>query len=150
MNKIVKNGVHPGFVEIIKQLSPDEAKILRYMKTNTTIPTITLRYEDSKGTYIEVIKNFSLVGEYSKCESPFETAMYFDNLIRLGLLYDADGMSSLTDEAHYHPLTNHSYITAYYNDEIAKKRGFEKAKFQKSWVSLTEFGKSFCEVCITF
>lgn len=29
MNKVVKNGVHPGFVEIIKQLSPDEAKILR-------------------------------------------------------------------------------------------------------------------------
>ena len=25
MNKVVKNGVHPGFVEIIKQLSPDEA-----------------------------------------------------------------------------------------------------------------------------
>ena len=31
MNKVVKDGVHPGFVEIIKQLSPDEAKFLKYM-----------------------------------------------------------------------------------------------------------------------
>ena len=31
MNKVVKNGVHPGYVEIIKQLCPDEAKILRHI-----------------------------------------------------------------------------------------------------------------------
>lgn len=31
MNTVVKNGVYPSYVEIIKQLSPDEAKILRYI-----------------------------------------------------------------------------------------------------------------------
>lgn len=36
MTSIVKNGVHPGFVDIIKQLSPDEAKILRYFATKTS------------------------------------------------------------------------------------------------------------------
>ena len=40
MNKVVKDGVHPAFVEIIKQLSPDEAKILRYMSIFSSVPTI--------------------------------------------------------------------------------------------------------------
>ena len=44
MNKVVKNGVHPGFVEIIKQLCPDEAKILKYIMHKETIPIITLTY----------------------------------------------------------------------------------------------------------
>ena len=62
MNKVIKNGVHPGFVEIIKQLSPDEAKILKYINSHKTIPTITLRYEDDNGSGIDIIKNFSNVG----------------------------------------------------------------------------------------
>ena len=40
MNETMKDGIHPAFVEIIKQLSPDEAKILRYMSSNTIIPTM--------------------------------------------------------------------------------------------------------------
>lgn len=63
MDKFTKEGIHPGFVEIIKQLSSDEAKILRYMHLRTTLPIITLRFEDEKGAGFDVIKNYSDVGE---------------------------------------------------------------------------------------
>ena len=72
MNKIVKDGVHPAYVEIVKQLSPDEAKILCYMREYTTVPIITLRRENEKGEGVEIIKNFSNIGELSHCEHPFE------------------------------------------------------------------------------
>lgn len=48
MNKVVKNGVHPGFVEIIKQLSPDEARLLKQFKIETIVPTITVRLKMKK------------------------------------------------------------------------------------------------------
>lgn len=109
MNKVVKDGVHPAYVEIVKQLSPDEAKILCYMRNHTTVPTITLRRENDKGEGIEIIKNFSNIGELSKCEHPFEVNKYFNNLIRLGLL-EGSTLSSLTNKWLYEPLKTHIYV----------------------------------------
>lgn len=149
MNKVVKNGVHPGFVEIIKQLSPDEAKILKYMKSNSTMPTITLRYEDENGSGIDIIKNFSNVGELSKCERPNEVAKYFDNLIRLGLLTSAESMSSLTDKSLYEPLKNHRWVIPHSTDDKAKQKGFAKVNFGESFVELTSYGRSFCDICLS-
>ena len=61
MNSVVKNGVHPGFVEIIKQLSPDEARILRYFTFQRIVPTISLRMMAETGGYITILKDFSNV-----------------------------------------------------------------------------------------
>jgi len=149
MNKVVKNGIHPGFVEIIKQLSPDEAKILKYMHMHSSIPTITLRYEDKNGGGIDAIKNFSNIGEITNCEMPDNAPMYFNNMVRLGLLYDADGMSSFTDKTHYDPLKKHPKITNYAKNDIAKAKGFEKFNFSESIIGLSEYGKRFCEICIS-
>lgn len=147
MNKIVKNGVHPGFVEVIKQLSPDEAKILRYLSMNTVISTITLRYENDKGAGIEVIENFSNVGEVVGCESPFEINKYFDNLIRLGLVKNA-GWSSLADKSEYEPLKNHPHVQLHV-DNLANQGGeYTKIKFRESYMSLTDFGDAFCDICL--
>jgi len=149
MNKVVKNGVHPGFVEIIKQLSPDEAKILRYMNYgHSTIPTISLRYEEAEGGGVAIMHNFSVVGELAQCEFPHETAKYFDNLCRLGLLDDVKGMSSLTDKKLYEPLKNHYRIMSLATVEQAKAKGYEKYNFEESIVRLTAYGKSFCSICL--
>lgn len=148
MNKVVKNGVHPGFVEIIKQLSPDEAKILKYMKSNTTIPTITLRYVRNAGGGIDIIKNFSDVGELASCENPEDVNIYFDNLIRLGLLIDSGGVASLTDKTRYEPLKKHKTITSNVSDIAVKFLGFDKTSFEEGYVSLTSYGKKFCSICL--
>ena len=148
MNKVVKNGVHPGFVEIIKQLSPDEAKILKYIRAHTTIPTVTLRYENDDGSGIDIIKNFSDIGEKSGCEIPQDIAKYFDNLVRLGLIISADGLSSLTDKAQYDPLKNHRWIKPHATTEKANSRSFTKYNFNESFVEITAYGKSFCSICL--
>ena len=148
MNKVIKNGVHPGFVEIIKQLSPDEAKILKYINSHKTIPTITLRYEDNNGSGIDIIKNFSNVGEISGCENPQDIAKYFDNLVRLGLIISADGLSLLTDKAQYDPLKNHRWIKPHATTEKANSRSFTKYNFNESFVEITAYGKSFCSICL--
>ena len=110
MDSVVKNGVHPGFVEIIKQLCPDEAKLLRYLSHIPTVPTVTLRYENEKGEGIEVVKNFSNIGDLTSCEDSFSICVYFDNLIRLGLLKESPPYSSLIDKNLYEPLKEHYYF----------------------------------------
>lgn len=147
MNEVVKNGVHPGFVEIIKQLCPDEAKILRYFSTHTVIPTVTLRYENGRGEGIDVVKNFSNVGELTQCENPFEVNKYFNNLIRLGLL-ESSQASFLTDGKLYEPLINHGYIQAKTDKSVLQVSKFKEVNFKKGYICLTDFGKSFCGVCL--
>lgn len=147
MNKVVKNGVHPGFVEIIKQLSPDEAKILRFFSSCAIVPTITLRCVNEEREGYDIVRNFSNVGELTKCEYPFETGKYFDNLVRLGLLKNAT-LASLTNKALYEPLKNHQYIESQIKTIEHQTPPFNKPKFEESYISITDFGKSFCEICL--
>lgn len=147
MDKFTKEGIHPGFVEIIKQLSSDEAKILRYMHLRTTLPIITLRFEDEKGAGFDVIKNYSDVGELINCVVPHNIGLYFDNLQRLGLI-SIDNTVALLDKNLYAPLKNNEYIL----DEMkqAKDRPDQnKAVLKEGVVVLSDYGKAFCKACVT-
>lgn len=148
MNKVVKDGVHPGFVEIIKQLCPDEAKILKYISIYGTIPVITLRGKTESGGIVELIKNFSNIGEITACEMPFEIHRYFDNLFRLGLIDKNEPGMLLKDEAQYTPLINNSYITSVAEMEINSQSTCVETEIDKGYVSLTSFGTAFCVVCL--
>ncbi len=150
MNSVVKNGVHPGFVEIIKQLSPDEAKFLKYMKTHTTIPTIGLHYEheDYKKGFVEIVKEFTNVPELAGCEQKYNGEQYIDNLVRLGLLVRETG-NSFTDKARYESLKNDPAFAKYNDAEIAKQYGFDKCKIVEHIVRLTVFGEKFCSICLS-
>ena len=149
MNSVIKKGVHPGFVEIIKQLSPDEAKVMKYFSTHRTVPTITVRYELKSGGGVDIVKNFSDVGEKTGCEQPLDINMYFDNLIRLGLLASSSGLSSLTNKELYAPLKNHPVIEAYMDEEKIKGTHYEKGSVEEGFMSLTDFGEAFCNICLT-
>lgn len=147
MDKFTKEGIHPGFVEIIKQLSSDEAKILRYMHLRTTLPIITLRFEDEKGAGFDVIKNYSDVGELINCVALHNIGLYFDNLQRLGLI-SIDNTVALLDKNLYAPLKNNEYIL----DEMkqAKDRPDQnKAVLKEGVVVLSDYGKAFCKACVT-
>ena len=146
MNKVVKNGVHPGFIEIIKQLSPDEAKILYFFSFKKIIPTISFRLKNSKGEHIAIQNNFSDIGEQIQCEKPYDIPMYFDNLIRLGLL-EASSNEYLTDKSRYEELKANPYI----KDLVAKTpttQEFNITDFAEGFMRITDFGRAFCNICL--
>ena len=148
MNNSVKDGVHPGFVEIIKQLCPDEAKIMHYMKHYGVLPIISVRHENKKGGGIDRILNFSNVGELVQCEYPLKVSEYFDNLSRLGLINNHGELSSLTEKRLYEPLKNHSYIKEQLDEKLLQGSEYNKARIVESFLSITSFGKAFCKACI--
>lgn len=149
MNASVKDGVHPSFVEIIKQLSPDEAKLLKALYEFSIIPVITVRYNNENGDGISVLKNFSNLGDLTGCEHSNDTEKYFDNLARLGLAELAGSQYKMASTEKYLPLKNHSIVREKMNvPDSYKNVGFSTVKTYDSCVSITAYGKSFCDICL--
>lgn len=78
MQKDKKWEVHPRFVDIIKQLSPDEAKIIRKMCSIKRMAVVTLNATNNEHTQICVISNYSLIADKANCENPNNVAMYIN------------------------------------------------------------------------
>lgn len=148
MNKVVKDGVHPAFVEIIKQISPDEAKILRYMSIFSSVPTISLRAENKDQSGITVINCFSNIGELMKCEKPYDIGKYFDNLERLGVIRRSGAFESFTDKSIYEPLKSHEFIK---EKEHSIQNSLDRniPNILEGFVEITSFGRAFCDTCVT-
>jgi hypothetical protein len=151
MDKNTANGAHPAFVEIIKQLTPDEAKMVALFKPNRAFPLLNVRViykddpEQKKGGRAR-LSHFSLLGEEAGVEFVNLTPAYLDNLCRLGL---ADYLSSgihYTSPGVYDLLENHPNI-------LALKKEIEadpelQCDFERTGLSITELGKQFAKVCV--
>lgn len=141
MNSEKANSVHPSYVEIIKQLAPDEAKILNHLKGNH-FPTINVISQGNNG-HSPVLENFSNIAFKAGCELPGNVISYLENLNRLGLI-NLYSNGSLTDETLYSDLEIHSVTK--HALELGDLLG--KSKITRSHAAMTMFGKHFYESCI--
>lgn len=87
MNKNMDRLVHPAFPSIIQQLTPDEAKILRYISKQNSPQIVHQRMRNNQLLKKSIAADESLkqIGELSQIEFPHEIDLYCDNLIRLKL-----------------------------------------------------------------
>lgn len=145
MNKDTKSSVHPSFVDIIKQLTPDEAKLLQAIKdTGGYLPLIDLQLKlgPDRG-HVKVLSNYTNICN-SICENPLNVSAYIENLDRLKLICILEDIH-LTDKNRYVPLENDQYILAYKQAPLSEEESFNIK--QKSFY-VTSFGKSFIKTCI--
>ena len=87
MQKDTKDLVHPSFVEIIKQLSPADAKMLSLLANdlspdNSTYPLINIIAKDEENRWVSVSENVI----DSKYHSSDNYSLSIDNLNRLNLI----------------------------------------------------------------
>src|SRR5690625_2729206 len=140
-NEDTSDNTHPSFVEIIKRLNSDEAKILNYIK-GRHFPTLHV-VSRKNGSQSPIMMNFSDISFKAKCELPDKIHSYLDNLNRLGLI-QLNNEGSLTDKSLYsdlekHPITKHSVMLA---DSLGK------SKIIQSHAQSTMFGINFYNSCI--
>ena len=150
MNEVVKNGVHPGYVGIINQLSPDEAKILRYMSAHNRIATVNLVIVYEPGGRVPYLNDFTDILQTVGCEYPLESEKYVDNLVRLGLLRRSVN-EWLVDKSRYESIKNNPYLTqlkAGAEKALLGAENYKKLDIEERFVDLTSYGKSFCAVCL--
>ena len=143
---------HPAFVEIIRQLTPDEARVAQLFADQEDFPVVSLysRHPSEKKyrtgfTGDEVVRNFSLLGYEASCDHPEFTPRYIDNLCRLRLS-DLSDTSSLADKSQYDPLQNHSDLEE--EKRAIKAREDRTVAFRRKTLFVTDFGEQFCEACV--
>lgn len=142
------SNVHPSFVEIIKQLSPQEALLLKSLSETKSFPEIcyfdsvsTAKYitsgyakpmsgvYDSAFTYSEIDEKFSLVAQQYVDEKNIQTAL--DNFKRLNLVeVDSHTEQTFTDSKHH------------INEEISLQVALNEV------LRFSSFGISFVRTCI--
>jgi hypothetical protein len=145
MDSAVANTAHPSFVEIIRQLTPDEAKIITVLNYNSYVPLVHLcRSDPSAPGEVLVSRNLSLIGIQAGCQYPEFVPSYLDNLNRLGLIEISD-QRFLTTEGVYDDLENYTYI------EDLKKKLIEQSlspTLRRVYFCRTDFGSQFCRACL--
>jgi hypothetical protein len=150
MDKTRARKAHPAFVEIIRQLTPDEAKIVQLFARPKPLPLLDLRVDvlqptDSLRGGNELHRNFSLLGEEAGCTLPEMTPTYLDNICRLGLA-EIPQFFEYTAPGTYEPLEQHPTI------QSSKKAYESSGKFRVTLIRkalrITQLGLDFCEVCV--
>lgn len=144
MHTDFKNKTHPSFVEIVKQLSPDEAKMLKEMNPTSSHAAIGIKYTDNKDGYNNFVDDFSLLPYSSGCANPENGRTYLRNLKRLGLI-EIERDVYFTNDKLYIDLIDHPFI----QKQIAflESKGLEH-QFKKYIFRISELGWDFVEVCV--
>ena len=146
MNKTQAGIVLPAFVEVIKQLSPDEALIFRHIVAHAPyFPVIDVKLHRGlfDGGYSVPVSNYTHLALAAKCQRPESACVYADNLSRLGLI--AIHKRTFHDKNAYLPLEACSYL------ERARKEGRENKmhiRYIRKAGGITHFGSNFARVCI--
>lgn len=82
MNTDTKSQVHPAFVEIIRQLSPNDALILNYINSQGVLPVIDISLSLGEGVKAAFFQNYSCF----KILDTYQCSISIENLVRLGLV----------------------------------------------------------------
>jgi hypothetical protein len=150
MDKATASGAHPAFVEIIKQLTPDEARLVGLFVHPMAFPLLNVRWEfkhqtpDQTGGH-DVLVNFSLFGAQARLEFPQLMPTYIDNLCRLGLA-EVPGMFEYTSKGIYEPLEN-APVVLKVKAQIEANPEWSPT-IQRKGMRVTELGKQFAAICV--
>ena len=136
MDKNVKSKAPPSFVEIIKQLSGEEAAIIKelaareiypYIIKNISVDSHTMQYEVIKNCFIDLCKEFTIITSDSALG-------FLDNLARLRIVEFVNFVEA-------------EYIEEeklYYEGEI------EIGRIRNEGLLFSSYGKQFVFICVKY
>jgi hypothetical protein len=150
--------VHPAFLTVLRQLTPDEVRIMSTFQHDGPYPLVTVgaRYRFGERLSTE-LRYFSLLATQAGCEHPERTAMYIDNLCRLGLA-ELRPVRIADDTRMFRPLEVHPEVKAAIARVEARVPELESANpngddnrvvadVQRTALYVTAFGRQFYEAC---
>jgi hypothetical protein len=145
--------VHPGFLEVLRQLTSDEVRIVSLFQHDGPYPIISVQSRYRHGAVVStVLRHFNLLGEQAGCEHPRRAPLYVDNLCRLGLVelrrvrISEDTRVFRAVEQHPEVLAAVAQIEAH-PPALARSTDAVVADLQRQALYVTAFGRQFYEAC---
>lgn len=163
MNIDTKNSVHPAFVELIKQLSPYDAHVLKEFNTNARLPLVNYQLVLKNNRFLPIHSNVIICNYSTNIEA---NSIAITNLDRLGIVR-IESINPLSDKSSYDVFkTEPTYLK--YKDIISKIQaginpycfkdvlpfpytwlnGVEDLRLAEHFVEVTPLGKSFINCCL--
>lgn len=152
------NIAHPGFIQIIDRLSPDEATILKYFADRECVAKLSVRYNNKfndidtslRGHYSEIMINQTDLNQNVNLKFPNNHNLYFDNLVSLGLIKDDDNSYYANLDSEFAKIEeNNKEILDITFGKYTDKNELKNAKTViKGMYEKTEYGRMFIKACI--
>ncbi len=131
---------HPAFADILTQLHPDEARILRLLATQGSQAAVDVRNWRPMGIGSHVVApGLNMIGPHAGCLMVDRVPVYLSNLFRLGLIWFS--RDPVPEIAPYQVLEAQPNVTT------ALKAAGRGTTVRRS-INLTPFGEQFCAACL--
>lgn len=130
---------HPAYMRILDALAPDEARILRFLATHGSQPSVDVRSGLPLASEL-LAQGRTMIAEEAGCRYRDRVYAYLNNLHRLGLVWFL--REPLRDAARYQVLEAQPEVVE------ALKRGGRTARTVRRSIVLTPFGEDFCATCL--
>jgi hypothetical protein len=132
---------HPAFARILSEITPDEARILRYVFLEGPQPALDIRTYRPLGIGSELVASgLNMIAEHAGLRSLDRIDQYLVNLSRLGLI-----------EISKEPVSNpnrYQVIEAQPKTIAAMKTAGRAPKLLQRSIRLTSFGAEFVRTCL--
>jgi Abortive infection alpha len=137
----VVEDTHPAFARILTEITPDEARILRFIYLEGPQPALDIRTFRPLGIGSELVAaGMSMIGEHAGLRNLDRIDQYLTNLSRLGLV-----------DFSREPVSNpnrYQVIEAQPKTIAAMKSAGRAPKLVQRSIRLTSFGEEFVRTCL--
>jgi len=131
---------HPAYERILYELTPDEARIVRFLHNEGPQPTVDVRTNRPLGIGSELIEaGLSMIGRQAGVRNQNRTNAYLNNLFRLGLIWFSH---EEVEPDRYQVVEVQPEV-----QEAMSKAGRAPKTIRRS-IHLTPFGEDFCQTCL--
>ena len=137
----VVEDTHPAFARILTEITPDEARILRYVYLEGPQPSLDIRTFRPLGIGSELVAaGLSMIGEHAGLRNLERIDQYLTNLSRLGLV-------DFSKEPVSNP-NRYQVIEAQPKTIAAMRSAGRAPKLVQRSIRLTSFGEEFVRTCL--
>lgn len=140
------NTAHPAFISMIERMSPDEARILEYLKDKEDIQYCDINAYLKEGSgFVCLYEHVTVLDVDVPLNYPQNTNAYLANFVSLGILRDKKGIFR-TDKTQYNRISEKYKVEELTKEYVPTK--FNSIDVDESYYQVTPFGRLFIQACI--
>lgn len=140
------NTAHPSFVSMIERMSPDEARILKYLKGKTEIQYCNFNGDVLDGKGYQTIDDYvTLLSDNVDLMFPQNSKAYLANFISMGIVIDMSDVQKV-DKTIYNKIRE-TWGLKHKESQLVPNI-FKSISVKESFFEITDFGKLFISACI--